>query len=108
MILKALQSNLKGRFFSRRGCKIDDLKNTRIGIRIKDIDLGLTVGDKYIIENLSTKRLKTSSKYFVGILVQETDNFYVFRCKHKYCECFLKIDFAIGNCSLRNFLSKTG
>lgn len=105
---KGLTEQSEGPVFSRRGCKIDNLKNTHIGIKINNINLGLTVGDKYIIENLSPKRLKTSSKYFPGVLVQETDDFYVFRCKDKYCECFLKIDFAIGNCSIRNILEKTG
>lgn len=86
--------------------KFDGFKKQKIGIRIEDINLGLNLGNQYIIENISRKRNKDNSKYFRGILIQETDCFYVFRSRNKYCQCFLKIDFAINHYSIKESLSK--
>ena len=86
--------------------KLEDFKNSHIGIRIEDIDLGLTLGCQYIIGSISQKRNKNGSKYFRGTFIQETDYFYVFRSKANYCECFLKVDFAINYYSIKEDLSK--
>lgn len=86
--------------------KLEGFKNKHIGIRIENIDLGLTLGNQYIIENIAQRRNKEGTKYFRGTLIQETDYFYVFRSRAKYCECFLKVDFAINNLTIKEDISK--
>ncbi|MCK9443812.1 MAG: hypothetical protein M0Q14_04665 [Tissierellaceae bacterium] len=86
--------------------KLEDFKNSYMGIRIEDIDLGLILGNQYIIENIAQRRKKDRSKYFRGTFIQETDYFYVFRSRAKYCECFLKVDFAINNLTIKEYISK--
>ena len=36
--------------------KLDDFKKQKIGIGIEDINLGLILGNQYIIEDISQKR----------------------------------------------------
>ncbi len=44
--------------------KLEDFKNSYMGIRIEDIDLGLILGNQYIIENIAQRRKKRSFKIF--------------------------------------------
>ena len=64
--------------------KLDDFKKQKIGIGIEDINLGLILGNQYIIEDISQKRNEGGSKYFRGTFIRETDYFYVFRSRHNY------------------------
>lgn len=67
--------------------------------------MGLTVGNEYIIENIGKGR-KLNSGYFKGRFIGENDYFYIFKSRHKYCECFLKVDFIINYYSIKETLSK--
>lgn len=55
---------------------------------------------------MTNKKIKDNLRYFKGILIQETDYFYVFRGESKYCECFLKVDFVINNYRIKEFMIK--
>lgn len=71
-----------------------------IKAKMRKMDLKLRLGTEYeIIDVTETK--KNGTLKFMGILIQKTDNFYVFKCRSGYCECFLKVDFAINIYSIK-------
>lgn len=71
-----------------------------IKAKIKRMDLKLRLGTEYEIVDV-TKTKRNGTLKFKGILIQKTDNFYVFKCRSGYCECFLKVDFAINIYSIK-------
>lgn len=77
-----------------------------LGIRKECLNLNLSLRSEYEIINVAKTKSKNDTIYFKGVLIQETDYFYVFRCNHGYCECFLKVDFAIEKYSIKKFSTK--
>lgn len=72
----------------------------------ENIQLDLILGEEYEIVHGRKTGKKYKTLYFRGVLIQETKDFYVLRCKHGYCESFLKIDFAIQEYKIRNATTK--
>lgn len=72
---------------------------------LKNIKIDTKIGNEYqiIIKNASRKKNNNiSSEAFKGKLIQETIDFLTFRhSQYGYCECFLKIDFALDIYQLR-------
>lgn len=56
----------------------------------------LTLNKTYKIISLTEENTKYNN-LFVGKFEQETDRHLTFRCKHGYCQSFLKVDILIGN-----------
>ncbi len=61
----------------------------------------LQIGKRYRINYIAIGLCKGGRKRFEGILIDKLDKFLVFRNDLGYKECFLKIDFAIGEYSIK-------
>lgn len=66
-------------------------KKTNRNKRVKKKTVELETGKKYRVKNWTPK-----GEDFMGVLVGETDKFYIFRSAAGYLICYLKVDFRIG------------
>lgn len=67
------------------------------GIGDKVFDYPLKIGKKYKVIKLGLREGQTkTNETFQGELIQITDNFFVLRNKHGFCESFLKNDYLLG------------
>lgn len=65
--------------------------------KINLLDGNLTIGRKYKIKKLTGNgRSKESYSGVEGILEEKYKNYYLFKDHRGFRECFLKVDFVIG------------
>lgn len=72
------------------------------GLADRKFDYPLKVGKKYKVEKLSLRinQIKVSETV-IGELIQVTNDFFVIKNKHGFCESFLKKDYLLGEIEIR-------
>lgn len=56
----------------------------------------LEIGRRYKIKYIAGQNNKQGTSRFEGVLIKKMDKYLIFRSVLGYTECFLKVDFVIG------------
>lgn len=64
--------------------------------KIDTLNGNLEIGKRYKIKYIAGQNNKQGTNEFEGILIEKLDKYLVFRSVLGFKECFLKVDFIIG------------
>ena len=81
---------VSSRWQKERKKEIENLQS-----KIKNLEKRLYEGRKYRIQYIASK-YNQGTENFEGILIKKMDKYLIFRSVLGYTECFLKVDFVIG------------
>ena len=69
--------------------------------KIDTLNGNLEIGKRYKIEYIAGQNNKQGTNEFEGTLIKKMDKYYIFKSILGYKECFLKVDFIIGEYKIK-------